>query len=155
RNVLKKPVGKQDEYAAAFGGLNKIEFFRDGSVTVTPIELEYDLLKEFESNLMLFFTGSSHDSWKILKHQDTATKKQEHQAMDSLHRIHELAGDVLEAFQQSNIHRVGELLHEGWEAKRKISEHISNSRIDDLYRLARTNGALGGKIAGAGGGGFL
>jgi D-glycero-alpha-D-manno-heptose-7-phosphate kinase len=155
RNILKKPVGKQDEYASAFGGLNKIEFFRDNSTRVTPIELGYDLLREFESNLMLFFTGASHDSWKVLKHQDTLTGRNETKAIESLHRIRDRTDEVLDAFTREDIHHVGELLHEGWLAKRKISEHISTSRIDDLYRLARSNGAVGGKITGAGGGGFL
>lgn len=155
RNVLKKPVGKQDEYASAFGGLNKIEFHGDGSTTVTPIELEYDLMRELESHLMLFFTGSSHDSWRILKDQETVTENRGNQAMDSLHQIRELADGVFDALEQGNIHRLGELLHKGWEAKRKISQHITTSRIDDLYQMARTNGAIGGKITGAGGGGFL
>ncbi len=155
RDVLKKPVGKQDEYASSFGGLNKIELYPDGSTNVTPIKLESDLLRDFESHLMLFFTGSSHDSWNILSEQDKAAGSQDHQALDSLHRIREFADEVLEAFEQSDIHRVGELLHKGWEAKRKISRHITTSRIDELYRLARANGAVGGKITGAGGGGFL
>lgn len=155
RNVLKKPVGKQDEYASAFGGLNKIEFFRDDSTEVAPIQLSYDVLEEFESNLMLFFTGVSHDSWNILKHQSELTGRNEPKAIESLHRIRDLAWEVLDSFKREAIHRVGELLHEGWLAKQKISEHISTSRIDDLYRLARSNGAVGGKITGAGGGGFL
>jgi D-glycero-alpha-D-manno-heptose-7-phosphate kinase len=155
RNVLRKPVGKQDEYASAFGGLNRIEFCRDGSTNVSKIELEADVLREFESNLMLFFTGSSHDSWKILKDQEKATGTQERQAIESLHRIRDLADEVFDALEHSDIHRVGELLHAGWEAKRKVSKHITTSRIDDLYRLARSSGATGGKIAGAGGGGFL
>ncbi|MGA3344257.1 MAG: hypothetical protein ABSC76_05225 [Terracidiphilus sp.] len=155
RNVLKKPVGKQDEYASVFGGLNRIEFFRDDSTEVTRIELSYELLKEFEANLMLFFTGASHDSWSILKHQEESSRSNEPRAIESLHRIRDLAWEVLESFKRADIYRVGELLHEGWLAKRKISEHISTSRIDDLYRLARSNGAVGGKITGAGGGGFL
>lgn len=155
RNVLKKPVGKQDEYASAFGGLNKIEFFRDGSTEVIPIALESEVLKEFQDNLMLFFTGASHDSWNILKHQEKSTRSDERTVIESLHRIRDLSTEVLNALQQANIHRVGELLHEGWLAKRTLSGHISNSRIDGLYHIARSNGAVGGKITGAGGGGFL
>jgi D-glycero-alpha-D-manno-heptose-7-phosphate kinase len=155
RKVLNKPVGKQDEYASAFGGLNKIEFFPDGSTNVTPIALEPELLKAFEGNLMLFFTGASHDSWKILKQQEESTRSDERVIIGSLHRIRDLSGAVLEAFKVANIHRVGELLHEGWLAKRKLSGDISTSRIDDLYNIARSNGAVGGKITGAGGGGFL
>ncbi len=155
RNVLKKSVGKQDEYASTFGGLNRIEFFCDGSTKVTPIQIEYELMREFESRLMLFFTGSSHDSWRILKEQETVTRNQEPAATSALHRIRDLAGEVNCALEQSDIHRVGELLHHGWEAKRKLSAHITSSQIDDLYRLARRSGAIGGKITGAGGGGFL
>ncbi len=155
RNVLKKPVGKQDEYASTFGGLNRIEFFADGSAKVTPIQMDHDLAREFESRLMLFFTGSSHDSWRILKEQETVSSSREPEATSALHRIRDLADEVSCALAKSDIHCVGELLHHGWESKRKLSAHITSSRIDDLYRLARSRGAAGGKITGAGGGGFL
>jgi D-glycero-alpha-D-manno-heptose-7-phosphate kinase len=153
RNVLHKPVGKQDEYAAAFGGLNYIQFFRDGTTKVEPVEFETEILAELQANLMLFYTGAAHDSWRILKDQENSISVGA--GVERLHDLKELAAQVVDAFKRGALNEFGRLLDEAWQAKRKISQHISNSRIDDLYRLAQANGAVGGKITGAGGGGFL
>jgi D-glycero-alpha-D-manno-heptose-7-phosphate kinase len=153
RNVLGKPVGKQDEYAAAFGGLNYIGFFRDGSSKVDPVVLDNELLNELQANLLLFYTGASHDSWRILNEQQAATAM--HVTTEPLHRVKQLAAQVTESLKRGALNEFGNLLHEGWQAKRRLSAHISNTRIDALYDLALANGALGGKITGAGGGGFL
>ena len=155
RNILGKPVGKQDEYAAAFGGLNFINFNPDGSTLVEPITLRGDLLREFESNLMLFFTGVAHNSWNLLQEQEQSTRNEAGAAVESLHEIRELADHMRSALLKADLPAFGALLHQGWEAKKRISSQISNSLIDEAYALARENGALGGKIAGAGGGGFL
>jgi D-glycero-alpha-D-manno-heptose-7-phosphate kinase len=155
RNILGKPVGKQDEYAAAFGGLNFINFNPDGSTVVEPITLRGDLLREFESNLMLFFTGVAHNSWSLLQEQEQSTRNETGAALESLHEIRELADHMRRALLKADLPAFGALLHQGWEAKKRISSQISNSLIDEAYALARENGALGGKIAGAGGGGFL
>jgi D-glycero-alpha-D-manno-heptose-7-phosphate kinase len=155
RHVLGKPVGKQDEYAAAFGGLNFITFHPDGATVVEPVTLRSDLLREFESNLMLFFTGVAHNSWSLLQHQEQSTKKETGSTIESLHEIRELADHMRRALLKADLRTFGALLHRGWEAKKKISSQISNSLIDEAYAVARKNGALGGKIAGAGGGGFL
>lgn len=155
RDVLELPVGKQDEYASAFGGLNYISFFEDGRTCVEPLALAPDVLRELQSSLMLFFTGSSHNSWSILKAQEQSTKKSAGPTADSLRQIHQLARTMQAALLKGNLKEFGGLLDEGWQAKRKLSEEISNSRIDALYEIARRNGALGGKITGAGGGGFL
>ncbi len=155
RNILGKPVGKQDEYAAAFGGLNFITFRPDGSTLVEPIMLRPDHLREFESNLMLFFTGAAHNSWELLQQQEQSTKKGMASTVDSLREIYELAEHLRRALLSSDLPTFGALLHAGWEAKKRISSHISNPFIDEAYALARQNGALGGKITGAGGGGFL
>jgi len=155
RNVLGKPVGKQDEYAASFGGLNFIRFGEDESVKVEPLNLEPELVRELESNLLLFFTGAAHHSWTILKEQEHSTKTHSGVAVESLHEIRELANVMRAALKAGNLDRFGELLHKGWEAKKRVSEKISTSRIDELYRAARAEGAIGGKITGAGGGGFL
>jgi D-glycero-alpha-D-manno-heptose-7-phosphate kinase len=155
RNVLGKPVGKQDEYAAAFGGLNFITFNQDGSTLVEPITLRSDHLREFESNLMLFFTGVAHDSWKLLQDQEKSTQDEVTSTVESLHLLRELAEQMRRTLLKGDVREFGTLLHQGWEAKKKISSQISNSLIDEAYALARQNGALGGKIAGAGGGGFL
>jgi len=154
-HILEKPVGKQDEYAAAFGGLNFITFNPDGSTCVEPVNLRSDHLRELESSLLLFFTGAAHNSWKLLQEQKESTKKQVHSTVDSLHQIRELAGHMRSALLKGDLRAFGTLLHEGWEAKKRISSLISNPLIDEAYALARRNGALGGKIAGAGGGGFL
>jgi D-glycero-alpha-D-manno-heptose-7-phosphate kinase len=155
RHALGKHVGKQDEYAAAFGGLNYISFYPDGSTLVEPVEQDSAVLRELQSNLMLFFTGSSHHSWTILQEQDASVRKHGGAAVDALHEVKALAARMREALQLGELRQFGELLHDSWEAKRRISNKISTSRIDGLYSLARQCGALGGKITGAGGGGFL
>ena len=155
RCVLKKQVGKQDEYAAAFGGLNYITFGPDGNAFVEPIEQDPALIRELESNLMLFFTGAAHNSWIILREQETSTLRHTGPAVEALHEIKSLAALMRNALLQGQLHHFGELLHEAWQAKRRVSSKISNPHIDDLYTLATRNGALGGKITGAGGGGFL
>jgi D-glycero-alpha-D-manno-heptose-7-phosphate kinase len=155
RNVLGKPVGKQDEYAASFGGLNFITFNPDGSTWVEPLDLPIAEVRRFESKLMLFFTGVAHDSWSLLHEQEQSTKKGAGSAVESLHDVRELAGHMRRALLQRDFRAFGALLHDGWEAKKRVSSQISTPLIDEVYALARENGALGGKIAGAGGGGFL
>jgi D-glycero-alpha-D-manno-heptose-7-phosphate kinase len=153
--VLGKPVGKQDEYASAFGGLNFITFARDGSTAVEPLELEAEVLAALQQRLMLFFTGSTHDSWTILQEQDAANRTPDGPAVKSLHRIRDLAESMRHALLGADLAEFGKLLHEGWEHKKRISDRISNPEIDRLYALARKYGAGGGKITGAGGGGFM
>jgi D-glycero-alpha-D-manno-heptose-7-phosphate kinase len=155
RHVLRKHVGKQDEYASAFGGLNYITFSPDTNTIVEPIEQDPALLRELESNLMLFFTGSAHNSWTILREQETSTLRHFGSTVEALHEVKELGALMRVALQQGQLHQFGELLHEAWQAKRRVSSKISNLHIDELYSLATRNGALGGKITGAGGGGFL
>jgi D-glycero-alpha-D-manno-heptose-7-phosphate kinase len=155
RDVLGRHVGRQDEFAAAFGGFNFITFRADGLTEVQPVDLDTELLRELQSNLMLFFTGSAHHSWTILQEQEKSTRGQTGPALVALHQVRALADRMLSALQAGNLNDFGSLLDEGWQAKKRISGKISNLRIDHLYELARRNGALGGKITGAGGGGFL
>jgi D-glycero-alpha-D-manno-heptose-7-phosphate kinase len=155
RHVLNQPVGKQDEYAAAFGGLNYIQFHQNGGVTVEPIVLNPELNRQLQSNLMLFFTGASHNSWDILKTQEASTKKNSGNSVTALHEIRELADTMRDVLRKGELDSFGELLHTGWEAKKRVSAKISTSHIDDLYDMARAHGAVGGKITGAGGGGFM
>lgn len=155
RNVLGKNVGKQDEYAAAFGGLNYITFDPDGSTLVEPMKLAPAVLQDLQGRLMLFFTGTAHDSWTILKEQEASTRQGTGATVDALHEVKALGSQMRDAMQKENLHLLGELLHQGWMAKRRVSVMISDDRIDRLYSLARDRGALGGKITGAGGGGFL
>jgi len=155
RNVLGRPVGRQDEFAAAFGGLNFITFHEDGFTDVQSINLDSELVAALQSNLMLFFTASAHNSWTILQEQENSTRTYRGPALDALHEVRALADRMLKSLQVGDLNNFGSLLDEGWQAKKRISGKISNSRIDYLYELARTHGALGGKITGAGGGGFL
>ena len=153
--VLGQSVGKQDEFAAAFGGLNFITFHQDGSTHVEPLKLKPEVITAFENKLMLFFTGASHHSWSILKEQEASTRKRQGIAVESLHRIRELAEKMRQTLEEGHLQRFGLLLHEAWESKKKISSKISNPAIDRMYSIAREHGAVGGKITGAGGGGFM
>lgn len=155
RDILGRHVGRQDEFAAAFGGLNFISFAPDGLTEVKPMDLEPELLHQLQSSLLLFFTGSSHHSWTILQEQEKSTQRQAGEAIEALHEVRALADRMLAALHAGDLGAFGALLHEGWQAKKRISGRISNPRIDHLYDLARRSGALGGKITGAGGGGFL
>ncbi len=154
-HVLGKPVGKQDEFATAFGGLNCFAFNPDGSTQVEPVKLRPDVMIGLQRKLMLFFTGTARDSWSILKEQETFTRRRHGSAVESLHRIKELAARMRRALEEDDLHKFGLLLHEGWENKKRISARISSPAIDRLYSLARESGAVGGKITGAGGGGFM
>ena len=154
-HTLGKPVGKQDEYATVFGGLNFICFNPDGSVELEPLNLSPDVISALQAKLMLFFTGSTRDSGSILHQQQTATRSGKGFAVESLHKIGKFADQMRHALVEADLKTFGQFLHEGWENKKKISPLISNSAIDRMYNLARENGASGGKITGAGGGGFM
>jgi D-glycero-alpha-D-manno-heptose-7-phosphate kinase len=155
RNILGHHVGKQDEYAAAFGGLNFIEFTPEGSSMVHPIDLRNGVMTELQNSLMLFFTGAAHHSWNILAEQEKSTEQRNRRPLEALHEIKQFAYRMREALTKGDLQSFAAMLHESWYAKKRVSSKISNSRIDSLYEIARRNGALGGKITGAGGGGFL
>ena len=155
RDVLGRHVGRQDEFAAAFGGLNFITFSTDGHTEVEPVTLEPGLMRDLQSSLMLFFTGSAHHSWTILQEQDRSTRSHSGPAVEALHAVRAFADRVLAALKAGDLEHFAGLLDESWQTKKRISAQISNPRIDRLYDLARSHGALGGKITGAGGGGFL
>jgi D-glycero-alpha-D-manno-heptose-7-phosphate kinase len=155
RHILGRPVGKQDEYASAFGGLNFISFHADGTTVVEPLCLEPQLIRELQSSLLLFFTGTSHHSWTILEEQEESTRKDSSVTVEHLHEIRSLAGSMKSALIKGELQNFGLLLHEGWEIKKRLSSKISSVRINEMYETAIRCGALGGKITGAGGGGFL
>ena len=155
RNILGRHVGRQDEFAAAFGGFNFMTFGSDGLTEVQPADIDSDLLHELQSKLMLFFTGSARNSWTILQEQEKSTANHTGPAVEALHEMRFLADQMLAALRSGNLSQFGSLLDEGWQAKKRVSDKISNPRIDHLYELALRNGASGGKITGAGGGGFL
>lgn len=152
RHVLGKPVGKQDEYAASFGGLNFITIGTNGVTQVEPLNVAPEVKRELQQNLMLFFTGAAHDSWTILREQEKSSAES---AVNTLHTMRSLAEQMRHALLAGDLTAFGHLLDDAWKAKKTISDRITNSAIDDLYALAKGHGALGGKIAGAGGGGFL
>jgi len=155
RHVLGRPVGKQDEYASAFGGLNFISFHPDGTTLVEPLCLESELVRELQSSLLLFFTGASHNSWTILEEQEESMRKERSVTVEYLHEIRRLAESMKSALLMGELRDFGLLLHEGWEIKKRLSSKITSVRINELYETAVRNGAIGGKITGAGGGGFL
>jgi D-glycero-alpha-D-manno-heptose-7-phosphate kinase len=154
-NLLGEPIGKQDQYIAAFGGVTCFHFGQDGSVEVAPLKIDPDTLHALEDNLMLVFTGYTRSAGAILKDQDSRSKSNEQCITDNLHRVKEMGLETKEAFERGDLNRVGEIMHTHWENKKKRAGAMSNSQIDCYYELARNNGAIGGKLVGAGGGGFL
>ena len=153
-DILGEPIGKQDQYASAFGGLNWIEFSREG-VRVRPLQLKPDIERRLERGLLLFFTGSSHSGSQILKNQTESSRRQDAAVIEALHKVKAMAYEVRETLKRGDLTGYGELLHENWEQKKRFAKGISNPFIDESYDLARLSGAIGGKITGAGGGGFL
>jgi D-glycero-alpha-D-manno-heptose-7-phosphate kinase len=153
--VLKKPIGKQDQYMAAFGGLTALDIDPDGRVCVTRLGLEVDLLESLESNILMFFTNEMRDATAILKRQDEATRTNDKTVVTSLREIKDIGIEICESISKGNLRRFGELLDVHWQSKKRLAEGISNPQIDAWYELAKRNGAIGGKISGAGGGGFL
>lgn len=150
---LKQPIGKQDQYAAAYGGLNFYTFNKDGSVFVEPVLLEHAVYKQLQKNLVMFYTGGVHSASAILKEQGknvTAGDKEQNQL-----QMCELARELRRELTLGNIDAMGTILDESWKLKRTLASGISNPVIDEAYEVAMKNGALGGKLLGAGGGGFL
>jgi D-glycero-alpha-D-manno-heptose-7-phosphate kinase len=148
------PIGKQDQYASALGGLNKITFTTDGT-TVDPLIIAPDVLQTLERRLMLFFTGSSRESTSILKHQRRATQERDESVLRALHNIKQVAVEVQSCLERGDLDGFARLLHYSWQEKRRLAQGLSTSSIDEYYNLALEHGALAGKITGAGGGGFL
>ncbi|MBI4454603.1 MAG: galactokinase [Acidobacteria bacterium] len=149
------PVGKHDHYLAAFGGITCLDIQRDGKVTVNPLNISIATVEELRSRLLLFFTGITRRSHDILQNQKQDTQNQDSTVIDSLHKTKQLGFRVQEVLERGDLDRFGLLLDEHWHNKKRRSNKISGSRIDRWYDLARQSGALGGKVIGAGGGGFL
>jgi D-glycero-alpha-D-manno-heptose-7-phosphate kinase len=154
-DLLGEPIGKQDQYIAAFGGITCFTFHPDDKVTVQPLALAPETLHNLEDNLALFFTGYTRNASGILKDQDTRSRQQDKSMIENLHFVKDLGRRSKTALESGDLRCFAELMHVHWEHKKARSQGMSNSRIDDLYTLARANGALGGKVIGAGGGGFL
>ena len=154
-DILGEPIGKQDQYIAAYGGLTCFTFDEDGKVHVEPLRLSAEAFANLEDNLVLFFTGFSRSASNILRDQETRSKQRDQSMIDNLHFVKKLGMDSRLALEAGDLRGFAELMHIHWEHKKKRTTGMSNTTIDDYYELARENGALGGKLIGAGGGGFL
>jgi D-glycero-alpha-D-manno-heptose-7-phosphate kinase len=152
---LGEPIGKQDQYIAAFGGLTCFEFQPDDTVKAAPLKISNETLYNLEDNLLLFFTGYSRSASSILKEQDQRSKKSDQAMVDNLHYVKDMGYQSKEALEKGDLRKFAELMNVHWEHKKKRSGSMSNGDIDRWYNLARDCGAVGGKIIGAGGGGFL
>jgi D-glycero-alpha-D-manno-heptose-7-phosphate kinase len=154
-DVLKEPCGKQDPYVAAHGGICAYSFKPDGAVTVEPLELGPETLKALQEQLLLFYTGEARSASSVLTDQDVRTKVGDAEMLENLHRTKEIGRQSRDMLVQGDLFAYAELMHEHWQNKRRRSPGMANDRIDDLYTLARRSGVVGGKLVGAGGGGFL
>jgi D-glycero-alpha-D-manno-heptose-7-phosphate kinase len=155
RNDLQITGGKQDQYAAIFGGVNYIEFFTSGNVNVTPLKIKAEFLLELESNLLLFYTETSRESGSIIKEQQANVISKNELSINAMHQLKEQAINMKNVFLNGTVDEVGPLIDFGFNQKRKIATNISNPLIEDIYNEAKKAGATGGKISGAGGGGFM
>lgn len=150
-----EPIGKQDQYIAAYGGLTCFEFLPDGKVNAFPLKVSLDTIYQLEDNLLLFFTGYSRSASTILKEQDEKSKKNDHAMADYLNSIKEIAYESKTALEQGDLNQFSHLMNKHWHYKQLRSKKMSNDKITQWYELALNHGALGGKLIGAGGGGFL
>lgn len=152
---LGEPIGKQDQYIAAYGGLTQFTFKKDNKVKVEPLDIDQDTIYDLQDNLVLFFTGFSRSASNILNDQNVKSKKNDEYMIENLHYVKDLGFKVKEALKKKNTNLFGELMLDHWEHKKKRSSNMSNAKIDEWYELGIKNGAIGGKVVGAGGGGFL
>ena len=155
RNDLKLAGGKQDQYAATFGGVNFMEFYGGDKVIVNPLRIKQQYLNELENNLVLYFTSTSRESADIIKEQVKNVNQKNEKSIEAMHQLKEQARMMKEALLKGRLHEFGEILDFGFEQKRQMAANISNSNIDEIYFAAKKSGATGGKISGAGGGGFM
>jgi len=153
--ILKEPIGKQDQYMAAFGGLTKLDIEKDGKVAVSSPIISQDTFDALENNLLMFYTGYQRSASDVLRDQNEATKKDEAAVTENLHKIKDIGAKITRALEEGRPDDLGPLFHQHWMAKRKLSSKVSNSAIDALYEIGMKNGATGGKLIGAGGGGFI
>jgi D-glycero-alpha-D-manno-heptose-7-phosphate kinase len=154
-NKLKEPIGKQDQYIAAYGGINCFTFNKDGSVAALPLKISKETLYDLEDNLLMFFTGFSRSASSILKHQKDRSEINDKEMIENLHYIKDLGLQSKKCLEAGDLHAFGELINLHWEHKKKRTKEMTNEKINEWYDLAMKNGALGGKIIGAGGGGFF
>ncbi|MFA6436782.1 MAG: galactokinase [Candidatus Paceibacterota bacterium] len=154
-DILKKPIGKQDQYIATFGGLTVLDIDKKGKVKVRSAKLSDETIENLNRNLLMFYTNTSRDANVILAEQSHGAKQEQKNVIESMHYIKEIGYKILKAAESGNITDIGVLFDKHWQHKKKISSKMSNPRFDKIYNIAKENGALGGKILGAGGGGFF
>jgi D-glycero-alpha-D-manno-heptose-7-phosphate kinase len=154
-DILKEPIGKQDQYIAAHGGISAMHFHPDGSVEVERLPLRDEVLDELESNLVIYYSGIERSASSVLKEQQKTIVENKDDAVQRMHRIKELGFETKRVLLSGDIDRYGEMLHEHWTNKRKLASNMADGTIDEHYEAARKAGALGGKLMGAGGGGFF
>jgi D-glycero-alpha-D-manno-heptose-7-phosphate kinase len=152
---LGRPVGKQDQYIAAFGGLTCMEYERDGKVHVSPLTVSNETLRDLEERLLMFFTGYSRSADVVLQEQKTRSEDEDAEMFENLHQIKDLGNEVKKALESDDALAFGRIMDRHWRYKRERSTSMSNPEIDRYYELALRNGAVGGKLVGAGAGGFL
>ncbi|HEV2833055.1 MAG TPA: dehydrogenase [Hanamia sp.] len=155
REDLKLTGGKQDQYAATFGGVNFMEFYEDDKVIVNPLRIKPQYLHELENNLVLYFTATSRESAAIIEEQVKNVNSKNEESIEAMHQLKEQARMMKEALLKGRLNEFGKILDFGFQQKRKMAHNISNSYIEEIYEAAKKSGATGGKISGAGGGGFM
>lgn len=152
---LNKPMGKQDQYLATFGGFSVLEIDTQGNVKVRRAKISDSTIERLNRNLLSFYTGVQRNNVGILARQSKSTEKNEKQVLDALHYIKESGYKILDIVESGNITELGQMFDEHWKYKKRLAKGITNPRFDEIYEIAKKNGALGGKITGAGGGGFF
>jgi len=153
--ILKEPIGKQDQFASSYGGFNAFHFNPDGTVIVEPLKIKEEVLMELQSNLFLFYLKQERSASVVLSEQNSKSVVKDKNVLNRLHKIKEIGYYTKKVLEEGRIDEFGEILNEHWKTKKGLSEKVSNSFIDEAYELAIKSGATGGKIVGAGGGGFL
>ena len=155
RQDLNMAGGRQDQYAATFGGVNYMEFYGEDKVIVNPLRIRQQYLFELENNLLLYYTSTSRESARIIEKQSENVVKKEEKSIDAMHQLKQQAKMMKEALLKGKLNEIGEILDFGFQQKRQMAEGISNNLMEQIYEAARTSGATGGKVSGAGGGGFM
>jgi D-glycero-alpha-D-manno-heptose-7-phosphate kinase len=154
-DLLKEPIGKQDQYIAATGGINCFEFLPNGQVNITPLQIKQETMHQFEDHLMLFFTGYSRKAGEVLSEQDKKSKEKDKDMISNLHYVKEIGLESKKVLERGDLPEFARLMDQHWQHKKKRSQSMSNDHINRWYDMAMQNGAMGGKLIGAGGGGFL
>lgn len=152
---LKQAGGKQDQYAAAFGGFNFMEFYKDDKVIVNPLRVRNDIINELSNNLLLYYTNSSRNSGDIIIQQQQNVTAKKEKSIEAMHHIKQQAYAIKEAILTNRLDEIGDILHDGWNHKKQMAEGISTPLFEEVYNTAIKAGATGGKISGAGGGGYV